>query len=416
MADSTHADTERTGLARGAWLVVALLCGVALLNYLDRQVLVNMHDPVVGDIPMDEKHFGLLSAVFLVVYGLASPFGGYLADRFGRKPVIMVSLVVWSAATWATGHATSFEGLLGARAVMGFGEACYIPAGLALITDFHTGRTRAFATGVHMCGIYAGKLLGGFGGYYAMWFGWRHTFAALGLLGVLYAAITYFFLPRRSGAMKAALASTSDAGVTRSGALRALFRDASFRKLAGVVAVAGACNWLIMGWLPKFMQDAYKLSVGDAGFHANTWINLTMFVAVLGGGALSDALSRKHPRARALIPAVGFLIAAPGVFFGSGAGTLTCAALGFSLYGIAQGFFDANLMPVLRQVADARLTATGYGFLNLVSCASGGLMIFCAGGLKDTQVGFEVPFRIAAAGLLAAVALLALIRPARRVE
>jgi len=118
-----------------AWTVVALLWPVALLNYLDRQMLAAMKFSVMNDIPSigTEAHWGLLLAWFKWVYALLSPFGGYIADRFSRRAVIVGSLFVWSGVTWMTGHAHTFHELLVTRAFMGISEAFYIPGALALI-------------------------------------------------------------------------------------------------------------------------------------------------------------------------------------------------------------------------------------------------------------------------------------------
>jgi MFS family permease len=161
---------------RGAWLAVVLLWPVAVLNYLDRQIFSTMKASIMGSVPdiMNDARFGELMAVFLFVYGIFSPIGGYIADRFDRRRVIIASLAVWSTVTWLTGHAQSYEQLWWARALMGISEACYIPAGLALIADFHHDGTRSRAVGIHQSGIYAGIILGGAGGYIAdSSHGWR---------------------------------------------------------------------------------------------------------------------------------------------------------------------------------------------------------------------------------------------------
>ena len=124
------------------WLVVGVLWIVSLLNYLDRLMLASMRDPIKDSIPMTDAQFGLLTSVFLIVYGLLSPLGGYLADRYSRKFVIVLSLLVWSAVTVWTGYVTSFGEMLAARAIMGISEACYMPAAVALILDYHKGPTR----------------------------------------------------------------------------------------------------------------------------------------------------------------------------------------------------------------------------------------------------------------------------------
>src|SRR5215216_5622196 len=166
---------------RIAWMIVALLVPVALLNYLDRQMLAAMKFSMMQDIPGIglEANWGKILALFKWVYAFLSPIGGYVADRYSRRHVIAGSLFVWSAVTWATGQVTTYEGLLMTRALMGISEALYIPAALALISDFHLGPTRSRAIGIHQSAIYAGIILGGFSGYVAESpsFGWRAAFA-----------------------------------------------------------------------------------------------------------------------------------------------------------------------------------------------------------------------------------------------
>jgi len=166
--------------------VVALLFVVACLNYLDRVMLTTMRSSVVAAIPMTDTQFGLLMSGFLQVYALMSPVGGFLADRISRSKVIVWSLFLWSAVTWMTSRATTFEELLATRILMGFGEACYIPAAVALISDYHRGVTRSLATGIHMTGISLGQALGGLGGVLAEKHEWSYAFSLFGIFGVLY--------------------------------------------------------------------------------------------------------------------------------------------------------------------------------------------------------------------------------------
>ena len=195
-------------LSRTAWLTVARLWPVAMLNYLDRQIFSTMKQSIMAGVPDigNDARFGELMAVFLFVYGLFSPIGGYVADRFNRRWVIIGSLAVWSTVTFLTGHARTYEQLWWARALMGVSEACYIPAGLALLADFHAGGTRSRAIGIHQSGIYFGIILGGTGGLIAdSSHGWGAAFTWFGLAGVIYAAVLVFFLknaPRDEAAVR----------------------------------------------------------------------------------------------------------------------------------------------------------------------------------------------------------------------
>lgn len=134
------------------WIVVALLWGVALLNYMDRQMLSTMKSAMMIDITELESatNFGRLMAVFLWIYGLMSPVAGMIADRINRKWLIVGSLFVWSFVTLMMGYSTDFNQIYILRAIMGVSEALYIPAGLSLITDYHQEKTRSLAVGIHM--------------------------------------------------------------------------------------------------------------------------------------------------------------------------------------------------------------------------------------------------------------------------
>src|SRR5262245_35576575 len=173
--------------SRAAWVLVGLLWVVAVLNYLDRQLVVNMAKPIKADLSIANEEFGLFSSMFLWVYGICSPFAGYLADRVGRKPVIIASLAIWSGATLFTGFVQSFNEMLIARALLGVSEAFYMPAAVALIVDHHAAKTRSRATGLHLSGVYVGSILGGLGGWLAESQGWRFGFVLFGSIGVAYA-------------------------------------------------------------------------------------------------------------------------------------------------------------------------------------------------------------------------------------
>src|SRR5436190_14705245 len=161
-----HSPTSRT-----AWLVVVLLMPVALLNYLDRQMLAAMQTsvmasiPTLGEAPNREELWGFMLGQFKWVYAVFSLVGGYIADRFSRRLTICGSLFVWSLVTWWTGHVGTYDELLLVRSLMGFSESFYIPAALALIADYHTGPTRSRAVGLHQLAIYCGVIVGGFAGH-----------------------------------------------------------------------------------------------------------------------------------------------------------------------------------------------------------------------------------------------------------
>ncbi len=395
---------------RAAWIAVGLLWVVALLNYLDRLVITSMREPILVDIPMTEAQFGLLTSVFLWIYGLASPFCGFLADRFSRRTVIFISLLIWSAVTWMTGHMQSYTGLFWARALMGVSEACYLPAALALISDHHRGSTRSLATALHGSGMYAGGALGGLGGFIAEAYGWRLGFTLLGAIGIGYALLLILFL-RDAPRAEVPVAGANGSGVRLGTALRELFSRRAFTVLLVLNALVGVSNWAVYGWLPTYLREHFKLGLGTAGLSATAYLQVASFAGILVGGALADRWSRTRPRGRMLVPAIGYAAAAPALFVLGWSDTLAIALAGLVLFGIGRGFYDANTMPILRTLIDERYSATGYGFLNMVGCFAGGAMTYASGALRDAKFDLSIVFQCAAGGLFVTAILLALLKP-----
>jgi MFS family permease len=301
--------------------------------------------------------------------------------------------------------------LLAARAFMGVSEACYIPAALALIADYHRGPTRSLATGLHMSGIYAGMSLGGLGGYLAEWFSWRWAFGGLGCVGVCYAVVLSLCLHDAPPAVASEVDASEVEPLTVSYACRGLLGRGAFWILLLVTAMFGIANWGINGWLPTYLRDHFSLGLGAAGLSATAYIQAASFGGVLYGGRWADQWSQRNPRGRALVPAIGFAAAAPFLLLAASTNVLPLAIVGLIVYGLSRGFFDANLMPVLRQVTDQRLSATGYALLNVVSCATGGITIWLAGRLKDYHVDLGQVFKFSAAAILMAAFLLLALRP-----
>ena len=393
-----------------AWLIVALLWVVAFLNYLDRILITSMHDPIVADFNLSDAQFGLLTSVFLWSYGILSPFGGFFADRYSRKKVIVFSVMVWSAVTMWTGYADSFAEMLTARFLMGVSEACYIPAALALITDYHKGRTRSLATGLHMSGLYAGLALGGLGGYIAELWGWRSGFHVFGAVGIVYSLILLYVLKDHKPSAEEADTDTEPEAaktvISLTGALKVLFSQNSFFILLTYFAVLGIVNWLVYGWLPTFLKEHFNLNLGEAGISATGYIQIGSFLGVIVGGILADRWTRKNNRGRLYVLIIGFTLGAPFLFLMASTSIFSIAIIAMLIFGLARGFNDANMMPILSQIADNRYIATAYGFLTFLSTIVGGLMVYAGGALKDAQVDLSIVYQVSAVIMLLATWLL----------
>jgi MFS family permease len=409
-----HAETplsESPGLRRAAWLAVGLLAPVALLNYLDRQMLAAMKTSMMGDIPeiATRENWGFMLGSFKWVYALLSPIGGYIADRFSRRRVIVSSLFVWSAVTWATSYVTTYPGLVATRALMGISEAFYIPAALALIADFHRGSTRSRAIGIHQMGMYAGIILGGFAGHVAdqPYLGWRFAFQTCGMVGVIYALPLVWLLsdPPRSTTSAGPQATSLRSAWTE------LAGNRAYLLLVLYFTLPALAGWVVKDWMPDILKERFGLNQGNAGVYAVIPVQLASLIGVGLGGWLADMWMKRNVRGRIYVSAIGMTFFLPALF-GVGLSERLGLAVGFLiLYGVGWGFFDCNNMPILSQVVRPELRATGYGCMNLVSISCGGFADWGFGALRDQHVSLAVIFGIFAGLALISVALVLMIRP-----
>ena len=386
---------------RTAWLVVALLFPVALLNYLDRQMLATMKPSMMRDMPdiATAANWGFILGSFKWVYAVFSPIGGFLADRLSRRHVICFSLFTWSVITWATGHVHSYDQLLATRAVMGISEAFYIPAALALIADYHAGPTRSRAIGLHQMGIYLGVIIGGFAGYAADSpdLGWRGAFAWCGLAGVLYALPLFLFLKNRP------LVPGTVAGLNPVEALSSLAHNREFLKLILYFTLPAMAAWIVRDWMPDILRERYALVQGKAGVSAVLFWQVAAIAGVLIGGWFADRWTKHNPRGRIYVSAIGVLLLLPALF-GVGNASSLLVALGFLvIFGFGWGFFDCNSMPILCQLVGPENRAAGYGLMNFVSISCGGFADWIFGALRDRSVPLNGIF-----GVFAAIALLSI--------
>jgi predicted MFS family arabinose efflux permease len=293
--------------------------------------------------------------------------------------------------------------LLAARAFMGLSEACYLPAALALIAAHHTGATRSLATGLHQSGIYAGIVLGGFGGgWLGERYGWRFPFTLLGLAGLGYCAALYFL-------QEAPAERSEPQRVSFSRTASHLFRKPAFLALFAAFAATSVANWLIYTWMPVYLYEKFGMSLAQAGFSATFYPQLASFCGILIGGTLADRWSRANPRGRVWTQALGLVAAAPFLFLTGVTSTPLVLIAGLAVFGLARGMYDCNWMPVLCQIAPANMRSTGYGLLNMAGTFAGGLTAAVAGGWKET-IGIGPMLQIAGLILLLSALLLARLR------
>ncbi len=379
---------------RRAWTLVGFLWLVALLNYVDRQVIFSLFPLLRAEFELSDAQLGLLGAAFLWVYGLASPIAGWVADRWGARPVLVASLTFWSAITWATGAAGSFLQLVTARAAMGISEACYLPAALAMIAFHHGETTRSRATGLHYSGIYVGIVLGGVGGgWIGQHYGWRAPFIFLGAFGLAYSVVLWKVLPRTRASSQVSLPP----GLNAVAAVRKLFATRGYLALLMAFGLKSVADWLVYTWMPLYLFERFQMSLTTAGFAATMSVQAASVAGIILGGSLADRWALRSRAGRLLTQALGLGAAAPFLFLVGAANSPTVLLTALAVFGLGRGMNDANGMPVLCQFVSPELRATGYGLLNCVGTLAGGFTAFAAGTLKAT---FGLGVMLEAAGLL----------------
>lgn len=399
------------------WLVVALLWVVALLNYMDRQMLSTMQDAMKLDIVELQKAeaFGALMAVFLWIYGLVSPFAGVVADRVSRKKLVVGSLFVWSAVTYLMGYASDFTQLYWLRALMGVSEALYIPSALSLIADWHEGKSRSLAIGIHMTGLYVGQAVGGFGATIAATFSWHSTFYWFGIIGIAYSVVLALLLHDKPKAAAAVAASPDPATLMKKESLwrglSVVLSTWAFWVILIYFAVPSLPGWATKNWLPTLFADSLGLEMAQAGPMSTITIAASSFVGVLLGGVLSDKWVLRNIRGRIYTSAIGLGMTIPAlVLLGFGHSVVAVVGAGM-LFGIGFGMFDANNMPILCQIISAKYRATAYGVMNMVGVFAGAAVTQLLGKWTDggnLGMGFAVLGGIV---IVALVLQLACLRP-----
>jgi ACS family D-galactonate transporter-like MFS transporter len=365
------------------WVVVGLLWVVALLNYMDRQILSTMRPTMQVDIVelQSATVFGQLMAIFLWIYGLMSPVSGILADRLNRKWLIVGSLFVWSLVTSLMGFATTYPELMILRGIMGISEAIYIPAGLSLISDFHSDKSRSLAIGIHMTGLYTGQALGGFGATLASSYSWHSTFKLFGLIGVLYALILMFFLSEAPARTKSS--HEKEKPVNSFKAIGMLLSNISFWVILFYFAIPSLPGWATKNWLPTLFSDNLHIPMSQAGPLSTVTIAVSSFLGVIFGGLLSDRWIQKNVKGRIYTSAIGLLLTIPAMFLiGYGQHIFHVVGAGL-MFGFGFGMFDANNMPILCQFVPSKFRATAYGIMNMLGVMAGAFITKVLGSSAD---------------------------------
>jgi MFS family permease len=318
---------------------------------------------------------------------IMSPVAGLIADRTNKKKLIVFSLLVWSAVTLAMGYAQTFDQLYWLRALMGVSEAFYIPAGLSLIADYHTSKTRSLAIGIHLTGLYMGQALGGFGAVFAKNFSWNTAFQTFGIIGIVYAFVLIIFL--RNPEKDIEIEKNSTQSITTNDSFFSVFRllltNFSFWVILFMFTAPSLPGWAVKNWLPTLYADNLKIEMSLAGPIATMTNALSSLIGVVVGGMISDKWAQHNVRGRVYTSAIGLGLIVPALVFISIGGSLFYVVAATFCFGFGFGMFDTNNMPILCQFVASKYRATAYGIMNFMGISAGAMITTFLG--KSTDKG-----------------------------
>lgn len=391
------ATTPVSSDAKRAALLVAFMWVAYFLNYCDRQAVFSMTGSLKTDLKMTDTQLGLVGAVFLWVYAFGCPLAGWIGDRFSKRILVVLSLVVWSLVTAATGFAGTAVMMLALRAAMGISESLFMPTAIALTANAHTPDRRSRAIAMLTTAQIAGTVGGSwFGGWMADRGEWRAAFFIMGAVGVLY-ALPYFLFLRGIDEAPREGAGSSGGGLPAA----ILTKIPTFLLLCLVFPVFVFGLWLLYGWLPTFLREKFELTQADAAFNATVYLQATTAVGLLGGGILADALYRRTKASRLWLMTASLVLCAPCLHYLGSSDTLLSTRLAAAGFGLFSGLLMGNIFPAAFEVVPADTRASAVGILNFFGAIMSGFAALF-GGMWKASLGIDRLLSITALAYVAA--------------
>jgi MFS family permease len=393
MAETTPAPAGQSGDALSAdkpapraWIVLAMLCFVYVLNFLDRQLLPILAKPIQDTLHFTDGQLGLIGGFyFAVFYTFISIPIGYLADRTSRSRVLALACALWSAATMSCGLAMNYVQFAVARMTVGFGEAGGVPPSYAIISDYFPRRLRGTALGIFNTGPGIGAALGvAFGASIAAVFSWRYAFIVLGSVGI-FTAIAVLFVVREPP--RGALDGAATQGP------RASFWDTFTmffsRKALVLAALGGGITQLVTYGLQNFavlyLMREKGMTLGEVAGYYSLVVFFGMTGSMIVSGLLIDRFTKRTRSAYALIPAISLVFAVPFyiAFLAAPGWAAACWALCVTMF--LNYFYLSSTVTLVQQEVRPNQRVMSGALLLLV-------MNFIGLGLGPTYVGAASDF------------------------
>lgn len=365
------------------WQVLVILTLINFINYIDRSVIFPLFSPIKAEFALSDFQLGLLGTVFTVVNSLATLPCGILADRLARTKVIVYGILFWSGATFLSGLAPSFHGLLVSRSLVGVGESAYTPASTSIISSVFPPELRARMQGIFHMGMFAGGTVGlALGGIFAGLVGWRTAFFLVGVPGLLLAML--IFAVREPGREK----------VHEYVPVKLLLRVPAlvFVLVSGTLITFAGSSFFV--WGTTFVVRYKGFSLRQAGFGLGALILVAGVLGVYVGGFVADQLQRRWAWGRVLTVALAFLVSVPLLFLALQAGHKRAFLAAFFGAGFFMSWYHGPVTAIIHDLVPARAQSTALGlYMFVVHLLGEALAPAIIGKIADVRsllVGLEI--------------------------
>ncbi len=350
------------------WMLLALLSATYFLAQGTRQIFNTVLPQIKADfagVGIDDAQLGLVGSAFTLVFGLAIPFGGVLADMFSRKWMIVIGTLLFAVGIFTSGIASGVGLLVIAYGVVNAaGQALLPPSNSSLIRQFHV-ETRAtafsiyqivFYVGIVVCSCVSGWLSGLGAG------GWRKAFFLFGAVSAAWAVALAFLLRDAPQVREKGTGKRAEGKASVREALGAVLRKPSALMLMAGLGFYFYAKYGFNTWIINYLQREFpSMTAASASFHGVFWFYLGAVVGVFAGGRVSDRLAASRPQVRFDVNTAGLALCVPGLLLSAFAPTAALCVAGTALFGFATGVYDSNIYASLFEVVKPRYRAAAVG-------------------------------------------------------
>lgn len=383
LLNKIHSNTEAT--EPYSWFVLFMLTGVSVFAFIDRQLVIVLQEPIKQELGLTDGQLGFISGMaYAMLYVIMVIPIAWMADRYSRRNIIVISLAIWSFITSLTGLANNFMQITLARMGVGMGEAGSGPASHSMIADYFPQGKRSIAYAIHGMGVYIGLLFGfALGGLLEKFYGWRAAFYILGTPGLLFSILFYFTVkePLRE---KSPIETIQE----KQPEIKEVFFFLLSKKTLVYLGLAAVLHTFVgssfASWMPSFLSRVHNMSILEIGL----WLAFAIGVCGAGGtflgGVLGDRLSKKNVKWYVWLPAVSILISIPfayGLLFSS---SKIIALLSYLIPNITYAIFLGPSYALLQGMVSSRMRALASAMMMMMMSLLGmGLGPYITGVLSD---------------------------------